>query len=316
VFAGGQGLLATMDGGKTWLPINNGMGGNKVEIKAPVASDILYAQRADSSIYQSLDGGKSWNNLAEFERAVSLEGVGQNLYALQNGLFVSDDNGKSWTQKTVPIDRKTPDGIAVNPSNPGNILSILHNTIYYSNDMGETWKETSGIKGGGDFRFFFDHTSGKTVYAIDEKDLYYRSDDGGVSWLNCGSLPYSGYGTQWRASKSDARAVVDPREDNRLFVATQGSGIIESNDGCRNWKVVNDGLRSLFINAIAIDINNPDILYAGTDGGAYISIDNGETWGQVNDGLLGATVVYSIVVDKDSNVYASTPYGIFKLESK
>jgi hypothetical protein len=26
--------------------------------------------------------------------------------------------------------------------------------------------------------------------------------------------------------------------------------------------------------------------------------------------------VYSIVVDKDGNVYAATPYGIFKLEGK
>ena len=34
------------------------------------------------------------------------------------------------------------------------------------------------------------------------------------------------------------------------------------------------------------------------------------------DGLLGATVVYSIAVDKDSNVYAATPYGVFKLESR
>ena len=36
----------------------------------------------------------------------------------------------------------------------------------------------------------------------------------------------------------------------------------------------------------------------------------------VNDGLLGATVVYSIAVDKDSNVYATTPNGIFQLERK
>jgi hypothetical protein len=32
--------------------------------------------------------------------------------------------------------------------------------------------------------------------------------------------------------------------------------------------------------------------------------------------LLGATVIYSIVVDSTSNVCAATPYGIFKLESR
>jgi hypothetical protein len=70
------------------------------------------------------------------------------------------------------------------------------------------------------------------------------------------------------------------------------------------------------MNSFAFDRKNSGTLYAGTDEGAYISFDSGATWNQINDGLLGATVVYSIVVDKDSNVYAATPYGIFKLEGK
>ncbi len=76
------------------------------------------------------------------------------------------------------------------------------------------------------------------------------------------------------------------------------------------------GLGSLFVNSLAIDANNPDTIYAGTDGGAYVSFDGTNTWNKINDGLLGAKVVYSIVVDSDSNVYASTPYGIFKLEKE
>jgi photosystem II stability/assembly factor-like uncharacterized protein len=112
------------------------------------------------------------------------------------------------------------------------------------------------------------------------------------------------------------RAAVDWRDGNILFVATRGNGIISSIDGCKTWKLSNEGLGSLFVNTVAIDPNHPDTIYAATDGGAYISYNGGKTWGQVNDGLLGATVVYSIAVDKDSNVYAATPYGIFKLESK
>jgi len=72
----------------------------------------------------------------------------------------------------------------------------------------------------------------------------------------------------------------------------------------------------LSMNSIAFDLKNSATLYAGTDEGAYISLDSGIAWNQINDGLLGATVVYSIAVDKDSNVYAATPYGIFKLENK
>jgi len=66
---------------------------------------------------------------------------------------------------------------------------------------------------------------------------------------------------------------------------------------------------------IIMDKNN-EILYAGTDGGAYVSFDAGATWGQINDGLVGSNIIYSIAVDNESNVYAATPYGVFKLEVK
>jgi photosystem II stability/assembly factor-like uncharacterized protein len=105
-------------------------------------------------------------------------------------------------------------------------------------------------------------------------------------------------------------------QGERLYLATPGQGVLVSTDKCGSWTPSSNGLMNLFVNTLAIDPNNINTVYAGTDGGAYISYDAGATWGQVNDGLLGATVVYSIAVDKDGNVYAATPYGIFTLESK
>jgi hypothetical protein len=67
-------------------------------------------------------------------------------------------------------------------------------------------------------------------------------------------------------------------------------------------------------NSLAIDPVRPDTLHAGADSGAYVSLDGGLSWGEINDGLLGATVVYSIVIDPQGVVYAATPYGIFRLE--
>ena len=91
-----------------------------------------------------------------------------------------------------------------------------------------------------------------------------------------------------------------------------------SPNGCRGWQRSNEGLGNLFVNTIAIDPVNPDTIYAGTDGGAYVSFNGGGSWSEINDGLLGAMVVYSIVVDPvdPTNVYAATPLGIFKLERK
>jgi photosystem II stability/assembly factor-like uncharacterized protein len=89
-----------------------------------------------------------------------------------------------------------------------------------------------------------------------------------------------------------------------------------STDKYQSWQASNNGLGNLFVNTVAIDPNNSDIVYAGTDGGAYVSFDGGGTWGQVNNGLIGSNIVYSIAVDKEGNVYAATPFGVFKLEQK
>ena len=112
------------------------------------------------------------------------------------------------------------------------------------------------------------------------------------------------------------RLAVDPRDSSLVYLAVMGRGVFRSTNHCQTWTPINRGLGSLFVNSISIDTNNPDTLYAGTDGGAYISMDGGEAWYQINDGLLGAIVVYSIVIDSQSTVYAATPYGIFKLEGK
>jgi len=182
--------------------------------------------------------------------------------------------------------------------------------IYYSDDHGKTWLGSTGMQDINNTRLFFDHQQGKRVYAIGDVN-FSRSNDAGLTWEDCGSSVFP----LW-ASISDARAAVDWRDSDRLLVATRGTGIVTSNDGCQSWQTSNAGLGSPFVNTVAIDPNQPDTIYAATDGGAYISTNSGQTWGEINDGLLGATVVYSIVVDKDSNVYASTPYGVFKLEKE
>ena len=89
---------------------------------------------------------------------------------------------------------------------------------------------------------------------------------------------------------------------------------MESKDSCVTFNPMTMAPNQ--VNTVAFDARSSKTIYAGANDGAYVSYDDGKSWGQINDGLLGATVVYSIVVDKDSNVYAATPYGVFKLVNK
>jgi photosystem II stability/assembly factor-like uncharacterized protein len=177
--------------------------------------------------------------------------------------------------------------------------------IYYSIDSGVSWQLSTGSEDSWDARLFYTDQS-KIIYAIGRYHQSY-STDSGVTWQNCGQ--------DVTASRSDSRLAID-LQSSRLYLASSGQGVLVSTDNCGSWQASNEGLSNLFVNTLAVDPNDSNKIYAGTDGGAYISFDGGATWGQVNDGLLGATVVYSIAVDKESNVYVATPYGVFKLENK
>jgi photosystem II stability/assembly factor-like uncharacterized protein len=217
----------------------------------------------------------------------------------ENWLWDSDEE---WGNHLLPSYFLRRSSISANPYIEGLVYDI-GDAIYYSTGSG--WQISSGSEGLRDARLFYTDQS-KMIFAIGRIHQSYSTDNG-VIWQNCGQ--------DVTASRSDSRLALD-LQGSRLYLATPGQGVLISTDNCGSWQPSNNGLSNLFVNTLAIDPNDSNKIYAGTDGGAYISYDSGATWGQVNDGLLGAVVVYSIAVDKDSNVYAATPYGVFKLENK
>src|SRR6185369_7984430 len=69
------------------------------------------------------------------------------------------------------------------------------------------------------------------------------------------------------------------------------------------------------IRALAIDPNNSDTIYAGSDWeGVFKSTNGGGSWSQINSGLT-SPYVYALAIDPttSSTIYAGTYYGgVFK----
>jgi photosystem II stability/assembly factor-like uncharacterized protein len=139
----------------------------------------------------------------------------------------------------------------------------------------------------------------------------YRSRDGGTNWENMG-LPYSGHVGMIR---------VDPRDSKVVFVAAQGPlwsgggdrGLFKSTDGGETWrKLLGNGLGNTEtddqytgVSEVHFDPRNPDVIYAvawqrlrnvavlingGPGSGIHKSIDGGETWRELTEGLPEETM--------------------------
>ena len=137
-------------------------------------------------------------------------------------------------------------------------------------------------------------------------DGVYKSVDGGKSWKNMGL----------GESEHIAKIVVDPRDSNVVYVASQGPlwssggdrGLYKTTDGGETWEMIlnsEEHAEHTGVTDLVMDPRNPDVLYAATyqrrrrvwtlinggpGSGLHKSTDGGETWTQLSNGLPGGEV--------------------------
>jgi len=271
---------------------------------------------SDNPLYRSKDSGRDWDLLINQGFGLEFDAAGIVLYRGGNSsLYRSLDHGSTWMILSLH-GAKNFQGIAVDPSIPNKIFAMTgfpdDPKIIMSTDGGATWFQVDINYQGQLFQdpvIHFSHSDPAIAYLSQTYGTPLRSEDGGKTWVMCGNF-------MGLSNGSDTTLAVHPKDSKRIMLATLGNEIFTSKDGCMSWDPSYRGLTNQYVSSIAFDPNHPDTVYAGTDGGAFISFDGGNSWNAINDGLLGATVVYSIVVDPQSNVYAATPYGVFKLVNK
>ncbi len=141
-----------------------------------------------------------------------------------------------------------------------------------------------------------------TLTSINESDLkfgliYTGSDDGAVyvtknggeSWTDISAgLPEKMWVSQLFASQ---------HKESRVYISLNGYRwdhfnpyIFVSEDYGNNWKEIGLNLPLEPVNVIKEDPSSPDVLYVGTDHGAYFSIDRGESFMAFEKGLSDAPV--------------------------
>ncbi len=186
--------------------------------------------------------------------------------AALGGVFKSVDGGVSWEAVSDDVPSLSVGDLAVDPDNP----NILYFGTGEANSSGDSYAGTG----------------------------LYRTMDGGGTWQHLGL----------ENTRHIGRIVIDPTDNTTIFVAGMGSlfststdrGVYRSIDGGITWENVlftNDSTGCI---DIVMNPNNTDMIYAamwqrirgpedrrvgGPHSGIYRSIDGGDTWDRLTNGL-------------------------------
>jgi photosystem II stability/assembly factor-like uncharacterized protein len=240
----------------------------------------------------------------------------------ERGLYKTIDGGTTWQQILGGGEYTGVTDLVMDPRDPEVLFAATHQRsrtvaalinggpesgIHKSSDGGATWRELEkGLpeEDMGRIGMAISPQRPNVLYATIElahrKGGFWRSEDGGESWEKTSDRMAGGTGPHYYQEIFASPHVFDRiyQMDVRLHT---------SSDGGRTWTVIQGEHRHVDNHALAFDVNDPDYLLVGCDGGLYESWDLGETWKFVAN--LPVTQFYKVAVDYDEpfyNVYGGT----------
>jgi photosystem II stability/assembly factor-like uncharacterized protein len=216
------------------------------------------------------------------------------LYFAANKLFRSDDRGDTWKaisrDLTRQIDRNKlpvmgkvwgPDAVAKNQSTSfyGNIVALAESP------------KREGL-----------------IYVGTDDGLIQVTSDGGANWTKeekFAGVPEMTFVSRLAASNHDGNTVYaafdnHKNEDFKPY-------LLKSSDTGKTWtSIAGDLPENGPVLAFAEDTVNPDLLFAGTEFGAFFSIDGGQHWVRLKGGLPTIAVRDMVIQAREGDLVIAT----------
>ncbi|NMO14309.1 hypothetical protein HPC49_13635 [Pyxidicoccus fallax] len=289
----GIGLVKSIDGGNTWFnPVYLGSATEIPDlIVAPGNSNIVLAT-TNAGLFRSVDAGATWTAIslntgfAGAPYGWSIEWAGGTRFVAaidadpaaasgtyQGQIWVSNDNGATWTRGTGVtisggIERIT---VAAAPSNRNTLYALAANP---SGGMADIFKSTNG---------------GTSWTALGAAGKRYKN--GNAEGRTVGTL-FNGQG--WY----DHMLIVHPTDPNQVYIGG-ALHMAKSTDGGGTWSQVSNWLGQFSLpyvhadfHAAAFDASGK--LYVGNDGGIFVTSDGGATFSDALNVGIASHLIYDI----------------------
>lgn len=250
----------------------------------PEDESVWYVAVGSGNVWKTTNAGTTWEPIFDDQGSYSIgcvtidpndphtvwvgtgENVGGRHVGYGDGIYRSDDGGKSWKNMGLKNSEHI-SKIIVHPQN---------SDIVWVASQGPLWKK------GGDRGLFKTTDGGKNWKRVLGDDEWTGVTDIVIDPRNPDRL----YAATWQRHRNVAV----------YLGGGPGSGIYSSTDGGETWEKCKSGLPTGNIGKIGLAISpqNPDIVYAAIElnrrnGGVYKSTDRGASWALQSETVSGGT---------------------------
>jgi photosystem II stability/assembly factor-like uncharacterized protein len=138
-----------------------------------------------------------------------------------------------------------------------------------------------------------------TVYAGVEDAALFKSTDGGQNWQELAGLREV-KGNLWQPGAGGMclhSIMIDPNDENRMFVAISAAGAFRTDDGGQKWRSATGGLTMMFelpdpesevghcVHHITMHPSRPNVLFMQKHWDVMRSDDGGDNWYEISGNL-------------------------------
>ena len=235
------------------------------------------------------------------------------LVGTRKGLFVleSDGDRRDW-QSRGPFCEGWPIYHAIHDRDSGTIYAAAASEwhgagVWRSSDLGETWELSSeGLSYGENGRKVskisgLTAAHGRLLAGVEAPGIF-ESGDGGATWSLLSTLAGQPGSEQWDdpASQPPGHLGVPailphPDESSHFWAIVQGVGIFETTDNASSWTPRNRGLRADWplenpevgycVHTLVMSPSDQQRLYQQNHVGMHKSVDGGQSWTEITEGL-------------------------------